>query len=69
MNKKDFIKEQYSKFSRTEGSQFITSEYALGEILNFINIYKNEYLFIQSVFHDSDLLDGIYKFKSGIKYV
>ncbi|SDS01349.1 hypothetical protein [Gramella sp. MAR_2010_147] len=42
MNKKDFIKEQYSKFSRTEGSQFITSEYALGEILNFINKFKPE---------------------------
>lgn len=40
MNNKDFIKKQYCKFSKAEGSQFIASENALGEILNFINKFK-----------------------------
>lgn len=34
---------------------------------SFLSIYKNEYLFIQSVFRDSDILDGVYKFKSDFR--
>lgn len=30
----------------------------------FLNKFKNEYLFIQSIFQDSDNIDGLFKFKS-----
>ncbi len=33
----------------------------------FLNQYKNKYLFIQSIFRDSDQLDGIFKFKSSFR--
>ena len=34
---------------------------------SFINIYSNEYLFIQSIYKESDTLNGVYSFKSGFR--
>ena len=34
---------------------------------SLVNIYKDRYLFVQSVFKDSEALDGVYKFESGFR--
>jgi ADP-heptose:LPS heptosyltransferase len=34
---------------------------------SFINMYSNKYLFIQSIYRDSDTLDGVYAFKSSFR--
>ena len=33
----------------------------------FLNEFKNEYLFVQSIFRDSEIIDGIFKFKSSFR--
>lgn len=40
MISESFIQEQYRKFSKAEGSQFIASEYALKKILEYLQNYK-----------------------------
>lgn len=34
---------------------------------SFLNYYKKEYLFVQSIFRDSDKINGVYNFKSGFR--
>ena len=34
---------------------------------SLVNIYKDKYLFVQSVFKGSEMLDGVYKFESGFR--
>jgi len=60
-----FIESSRIKTKKSNAS--VNRNWGIEKWKSFINIYKNEYLFIQSVFHDSDLLDGIYKFKSGFR--
>ena len=64
---KNIIFLEPSRIKTTKNNASINRNWGSEKWISFINMHKNEYLFLQSVFQDSDLIDGVYKFKSGFR--
>lgn len=56
-----------SRIKTTKNNASINRDWGFNKWQSFINIYSKEYLFMQSIFRDSDILDGVYSFKSGFR--
>tara|TARA_B100000989_G_scaffold97535_1_gene71006 strand:+ start:1945 stop:2775 length:831 start_codon:yes stop_codon:yes gene_type:complete len=56
-----------SRIRTIKNNSYENRNWGIKKWQSFINIYKNEYLFIQSIFRGSELLDGIYSFKANFR--
>lgn len=60
-----FLEPSRIKTSKNNASE--NRNWGIEKWKSFLNIHKHEYLFLQSIFSDSDQFDGIYNFKSGFR--
>ena len=56
-----------SRIKTLKSNAFENRSWGLKKWQSFVNIYKDRYLFVQSVFKGSETLDGVYKFESGFR--
>ena len=56
-----------SRIKTIKSNSFENRNWGIDKWQSFIDNFKNEYLFIQSVFSGSDFLEGIYSFKSNFR--
>ena len=56
-----------SRIKTSKNNAFENRSWGIEKWKSFLNYYKKEYLFVQSIFRDSDKINGIYNFKSGFR--
>ena len=56
-----------SRIKTTKNNASKNRDWGIKKWQSFINTFKNDYFFIQSIFRDSELIDGVYNFKSSFR--
>ena len=56
-----------SRIKTTKNNASKNRDWGINKWQSFINIFSNKYLFVQSIYRDSDRLDDVYSIKSGFR--